>query len=345
MRALFVRRRHLFHKQCARYLKYVLNDHFVLFLLLGMGFVMVQYSQLVKNPPQESLVLRMVLVVLLLGVSFLGNFTAYLERPDQHFLLTKEGQVALGIGQAYRKGVLVWTLVQVGIAVFLYPLALAAQISLLVYLVLVALSLVIKLVYFRRKLASLTTQKRVSWASAIDHDRNQKQSILKFFSLFTQVKGISQTVRRRAFLDPLLSLFPQGTWLYLFVRAFLRSGDYLSLALRLSLLSLFSLSLIGQDLVATVLALLFNYLLLFQLVALYNHYDYQYMAGLLPIAAAEKKRALRTLLNRFFSLLLSVQVIVAAVFFQDKIYLLILLGVQIVLNLVYLPYKIEKLID
>ncbi|MGT2755952.1 ABC transporter permease [Streptococcus ovuberis] len=345
MKALFLKRRQLFHKQCARYLKYVLNDHFILFMLLGMGFVMVQYSQLIKHPPQDTFVLRMVVIVLLLGASFMGDFTAYLERPDQQFLLGKEAHVAREIERAHRKGFLIWTIIQLVTAVFLYPLALAAQLSLVSYVILVLLSIVINVAYFRRKLVALTSQQRVSWDAAINHDRHQKQAVLKFFSLFTQVKGISQSVRRRAFLDPVLTLFQQGTWLYLFARAFLRSGDYLRLSLRLALLSFFSLSLIGQDLVATVLAILFNYLLLFQLMALYNHYDYQYMTSLFPVTRGEKKRSLRLFLNGFFFFLLTIQVALAAVFFQDRVYLLVLIGVQIVLNVCYLPYKIEKLID
>lgn len=345
MNALFTKRRQLFQKQCAKYLKYVLNDHFILFLMLGVGFVMVQYSQLVKNPPEQPFLLMLFVVALLLVSGLMGDFNAYLEGPDQQFLLVKEADVAAEITKASRKGLLLWSLVHLILAVFLYPLARSIDFPELAYWGIVGLGLVLKFFRMGYRLKRLSDKGHVFWQEAIWHDRNQKQSVLKFFSLFTQVKGISQAVKRRRYLDPILSFFNQGTWQYLFARAFLRSGDYLSLTVRLVVLACLSLAFIGQDLVATALTLLFNYLLLFQLMALFNHYDYQYMTGLFPVAKMEKKKGLLRFLNRLFLLILTAQLVIAAVFFTEKTYLAVLVGVQLLLNLFYLPYKIEKLID
>ncbi|MDQ0223095.1 ABC transporter permease [Streptococcus moroccensis] len=344
MNALFLKRRQQFQKLCARYLKYVFNDHFILFLMLGVGFLMIQYSQLIQNPPESS-VIGVALVVLLLVTSPMGNFNAYLEQPDQHFLLAKEKDIVAEIKQAKTRGLMVWSVLQVLVLAFLYPLARVLDWSPVLYLVLGLGSLIIKWVVFELRAKTLMSQSGLDWGIAVDHDRQQKQTVLKFFSLFTQVKGVSQGMKRRAYLDGLLTLFPRGTWQYLYARAFLRSGDYLSLSLRLVLLSLLSLMFINQDVVATVIVLLLNYLLLFQLIALYRHYDYQYMTRLYPLPLTEKKQSLRTFLNRVFFMLLAIQVVLAAIFFQDKGHLLILVGVQVILNLFYLPYKIEKLID
>ena len=38
MKDLFLKRKQAFRKECLGYLRYVLNDHFVLFLLVLLGF-------------------------------------------------------------------------------------------------------------------------------------------------------------------------------------------------------------------------------------------------------------------------------------------------------------------
>ena len=39
MKDLFLKRKQAFRKECVGYLRYVLNDHFVLFLLVLLGFL------------------------------------------------------------------------------------------------------------------------------------------------------------------------------------------------------------------------------------------------------------------------------------------------------------------
>ena len=43
---LFKERSKRFNARCAKYSRYVFNDHFILVLLFLLGFVLVQYSQL-----------------------------------------------------------------------------------------------------------------------------------------------------------------------------------------------------------------------------------------------------------------------------------------------------------
>ena len=122
---------------------------------------------------------------------------------------------------------------------------------------------------------SLFRDGHFSWEAAITYETKRRQSILKFFALFTTVKGISASVKRRAYLDKLLALVKKAhdkTWSNLYLRAFLRSSDYLALTLRLVLLSVLALLFIPNHLVAVGLALILNYLLLFQLLGLAQHF-------------------------------------------------------------------------
>ena len=49
---LFKERSKRFNTRCAKYSRYVFNDHFILVLLFLLGFVLVQYSQLLKHFPK-----------------------------------------------------------------------------------------------------------------------------------------------------------------------------------------------------------------------------------------------------------------------------------------------------
>ena len=44
MKDLFLRRKQAFRKECVGYLRYVLNDHFVLFLLVLIGFLAYRHA-------------------------------------------------------------------------------------------------------------------------------------------------------------------------------------------------------------------------------------------------------------------------------------------------------------
>ena len=109
----------------------------------------------------------------------------------------------------------------------------------------------------------------------------RQQSILKFFSLFTNVKGITSSVKRRAYLDGILKRTKKDkehTWYNLYLRAFLRSGDYFALSFT-PVCPNTSSYLFGcpEKWLAMVLVVVFDYLLLFQLTALKSHFAYQRM--------------------------------------------------------------------
>lgn len=345
MKKVFKQRQLAFRQQCLSYLRYVLNDHFVLFLMIGLGFIMIQYSQLLDSLPSETWLLHLILVLCGLGLSFWGNHNAYLERPDQHFLLAKEEEIVVWFKGTNIRSFLLWGSLQTLLLLFLLPLALALGWPIWVFAIYLLASLAFKWLIFSYRIKELLTDRGLAWPKAIGHDLDQKQKVLKFFSLFTQVKGVRQEVKRRSYLDVLLSPFSKKTWTYLFARAFVRSGDYLALSLRLIALTILVLFFIPQDFVATALVLLFNYLLLFQLLALYASFDYQYLVQLFPLPHSEKSQGLIVFLRSLMTGLMLIQGSLAVFLFKDKIYLLLLLGGQLIINHLYLTYKIKKLFD
>lgn len=348
MKELLKKRRQVFLEQCFKYSRYVFNDHFVLFLLIFLAFLAVQYSQLLRNFPENHVPVILVLVVVSVLLIPMGSIATYLEKPDKYFLLTKEEELVAWIGQASLSSFVLWGVLQSILLFLALPLFLALGIPVWGFVLYLLLMLAAKFFSFQRKQAHLVTGQQLNWDAAIQTENQRKQSILRFFALFTNVKGISNSVKRRAYLDPLLKLFPKQqdkTWANLFLRSFLRNGELLGLTVRLLALSLFFIIFLGNSLVAAVLAILFNYLMIFQLTSLYQAYDYQYMTLLFPLDQSLKQAGVQQVISRIGGAVLVLQTLLAVLFFPEKIWVLLLLVVTGAILLLYLPFKLKRLVD
>ncbi|MFC5630567.1 MULTISPECIES: ABC transporter permease [Streptococcus] len=345
MRERFIERRQAFHNRCLKYLKYVFNDHFVLVLIFLLGFLLYQYRQLLDHFPTEPSGLILVLSLLILGGVPLGSIATFIEPADQFFILTKEKEVIEWIRGAANRTFVLWGTLEVVFLLLLYPILVLLGISFWGFVFLALLILGLKYVCIQYKLRRfITNTGELDWREAIAAEQKRRQSLLKFFALFTTVKGISSSVKRRTYLDVVTKYVEKTsskTWCNLYLRAFLRSGDYLGLALRLMLLSLVCLFFVKIDWLAVGLAFLFTYLLAFQLLALYGHYDYQYMTELFPLRRSLKK----TNLLVFLKVLIYGLTLVSLPFSGSLKSAALLLVLNFVLIEGYLRYKVKKMID
>ena len=348
MKRIFHERRQAFLARCLKYSRYVLNDHFVLVLLVFLGFLSLQYRQLLENFPQPAWSVYLLLLVVSLLLFFAGSTATYLEEPDQHFFLTKEREILLLVQQAIRRQFVLWGLVQsLGQLLFL-PLYLKLGLPVWGFGLYLLVLTAGKYSLIQVKWSSYTKNGIFQWGLAIDRERKRQQSILQFFALFTRVKGITSSVKRRSYLDGFLKLVAkrsEKTWDYLYLRAYLRSGDFFGLTIRLFALSLVAILTIDLAWLAVGLVLLFNYLLLFQLFALYGVYDYQYLSRLYPIEKTRKNKGFLRVLRRILYSVLGLQSIMALLFLKEKLYLGVLILGSFILNQFYLAIKAKKLID
>ncbi len=93
MNEIFKKRRNLWYKQNIKYLRYVFNDHFVLFLMILLGALVVQYINFLQIH-QLNLWGKIILVILIsLASQIVGRLATFIESPDKVFLLTKEMEV------------------------------------------------------------------------------------------------------------------------------------------------------------------------------------------------------------------------------------------------------------
>ena len=348
MKELFAKRKQDFRQQCLKYLRYVFNDHFVLFLLIFMGFLGVQYSQLLRHFPTNHLPIIASLVILSLFILPFGRIATYLEKPDALFLLVREAEVKSFIKGQILRSYLLYAVLQTGLLLLLAPLFLALGLPVWGFGLYCLFMLVLKWFLFQAKAKKFFTKNGLDWQALVAYEAARKQMILRFFALFTNVKGISNSVKRRAYLDGLTRLVGKQhgkTWQNLFLRSYLRNGDFFALTLRLLFLALLALVFVSQAWIAAAFAVLFNYLLLFQLTALYEAFDYQFLTQLFPIERGEKLKGARQIITSIGISVLLAEVLTALLFFQDKTAVLAMLGATALLYLFYLPFKLRRLVD
>ena len=345
MKDLFLKRKQAFRKECVGYLRYVLNDHFVLFLLVLIGFLAYQYSQLLQDLPENHWPILLFLGIVSALLLAWGGIATYIEVPDKLFLLVSEEEVKLYLKGQTSRSLVFWTIVQTLFLLVFAPLFLAMGYGLPVFLAYVLLLGAGKYLVFRQKASKFLTETGLDWDYVIAQESKRKQVLLRFFALFTQVKGVSNSVKRRAYLDFILKAVqkvPGKIWQNLYLRSYLRNGDLFALSLRLLFLSLLALLFIEQVWIATAVVVLFNYLMLFQLLALYRAFDYQYLTQLFPLEKGEKEKGLQEVIRGLTGFVLMVQLIVGLITLQEKLALLALLGAGLVLQVLYLPYQVKR---
>ena len=345
MKDLFLKRKQAFRKECVGYLRYVLNDHFVLFLLVLIGFLAYQYSQLLQDFPENHWPILLFLGIVSALLLAWGGIATYIEVPDKLFLLVSEEEVKLYLKGQTTRSLVFWLFVQTLFLLLFAPLFLAMGYGLPVFFIYVLLLGTGKYLLFRQKASKFFTDTGLDWDYVISQESKRKQVLLRFFALFTQVKGVSNSVKRRAYLDFILKTVqkvPGKIWQNLYLRSYLRNGDLFVLSLRLLFLSLLAEIFIEQSWIATAVVVLFNYLMLFQLLALYRAFDYQYLTQLFPLEKGEKEKGLQEVIRGLAGFVLMVQLIVGLITLQEKLALLALLGAGLVLQVLYLPYQVKR---
>ncbi len=144
-----------------------------------------------------------------------------------------------------------------------------------------------------------TKAKGLKWDLLISHEERRMNSFYRLANLFTDVPHLKDTVKRRKYLDFLLGRIPfsqQKTYHYLYTRTFLRTGDYLGLFTRLTVIGGAAVYFLSFGIGMVVLAILFLYLTAFQLLPLYQHHQNKFWIDLYPIGENDKTKAFQSVL-------------------------------------------------
>lgn len=156
------------------------------------------------------------------------------------------------------------------------------------------------LYFSKNQMIKLTKNNLLNWERMIQKEKNRQKKIFQFINLFTDVPGMSSSVRRRKYLDPLLSKIKSDhhrTYLYLYARSFLRGTEYSGIFARLLLVAVILMSFLNQLLWLLPVALLALFVICFQLLPLYSQFDYMVMTQLYPVPSSQKEKNLQQLLT------------------------------------------------
>ncbi|MEI5993704.1 ABC transporter permease [Candidatus Enterococcus mansonii] len=209
---------------------------------------------------------------------------------------------------------------------------------------------ILQFVFFCLALKKKEQSVSLDWEKMIRQEKNRMHRIYQFIHLFTDVPEISSSVKRRKYLDPLLSRIKAtttNTYLYLYARSFLRGSEYSGLFIRLVLVGGVILFFLKEFWISMGVSVLFIYLIGFQLIPIYTQFDYMVMTHLYPVPVGQKKQAvskLVTVLLFVAAILFSGFVLIALPDFTEGLMVVIVLLVEVVLFAkLYVPYRLKKM--
>ncbi|MES9764515.1 ABC transporter permease [Priestia megaterium] len=154
----------------------------------------------------------------------------------------------------------------------------------------VAVIMIALAIYYR----SLTKRKPIKWEKLIDLEEKRMGYFYRLANLFTDVPQVKERIKRRRYLDWLVARIPfrqSATYHYLYTRTFLRSGDYLSLLVRLTVIGGFLIVAAPFQYGNIVVVLFVVYMTGFQLLPLWKQHKQILWLSLYPVEAKERKKA------------------------------------------------------
>lgn len=155
---------------------------------------------------------------------------------------------------------------------------------------LIAICLLYVILYFYYR--SQNRFKGLNWEFLIEQEERRMMSFYRLANLFTDVPLLRERVKRRKWLDSFVSRIPfqnRATYQYIYTITFLRSGDYLGLFLRLTIIGIMVIYLFTYGYGQIAFILLFLFITGFQLLPMWKHHDSKIWIQLYPVE--EKVRA------------------------------------------------------
>jgi len=192
--------------------------------------------------------------------------------------------------------------------------------------------------YFAIALNNLFLVKRHSglgWETMIENDQNRLASFYRFVSMFAEVPHLSnRLVKRRLLSKVVLKLVPfthRKTFGFLYRLAFIRSSEYLSMYLRLTVLGGVVIYFIPNMWFKLAFVLVFLYMTSFQMISLFYHYRTSIWIDLYPITGERRVHSFLGLLSEI-TIIQSILFALVFILFAQPIYIVLALGIGLLFN-------------
>lgn len=164
--------------------------------------------------------------------------------------------------------------------------------------VLVIGGIVLLMVLYLAIMHQMVKGKPLNWEYLISEEGKKMMLLYRIANMFVDVPALKEKVSRRKWLDFILSIIGEKrTYLYLYTRTFLRSGNYFGLYVRLLALGGVILYFIPFLYGRFIVSFIFLYLIGYQLLTLWKHHRMKIWLDLYPVKVDEKKKDFLTLLN------------------------------------------------
>ncbi|WP_410989638.1 ABC transporter permease EcsB [Bacillus cereus] len=158
--------------------------------------------------------------------------------------------------------------------------------------------IVLLMVLYLAIIHQMVKGKPLNWEHLISEEGKKMMLLYRIANMFVDVPALKERVSRRKWLDFILSIIGEKrTYLYLYTRTFLRSGNYFGLYVRLLALGGVILYFIPFLYGRFIVSLIFLYLIGYQLLTLWKHHRMKIWLDLYPVGGEEKKKDFLTLLN------------------------------------------------
>ena len=158
--------------------------------------------------------------------------------------------------------------------------------------------IVLLMVLYLAIMHQMVKGKPLNWEYLISEEGKKMMLMYRIANMFVDVPALKERVSRRKWLDFILSIIGEKrTYLYLYTRTFLRSGNYFGLYVRLLALGGVILYFIPFLYGRFIVSLIFLYLIGYQLLTLWKHHRMKIWLDLYPVGGEEKKKDFLTLLN------------------------------------------------
>ncbi|GKQ42494.1 protein ecsB [Companilactobacillus sp. RD055328] len=187
------------------------------------------------------------------------------------------------------------------------------------------------------------------WNKAIKKENARSFNIKRFYNLFTDVPGMSSKIVRRKYLDFIVNRFKashEHSYIYIYIRGFIRNNEYIGLFLRLTIIEMAILFFVNNIYVASLISGLFIYLVGFQLKPFYKQYASNLMQQIYPVNIGNKIKDFQKLVTSILltQLLISIIPVVYAFGISVNTIAITGIGLLVILLFVYilLPKDLKK---
>ncbi|MGD6777100.1 ABC transporter permease [Sutcliffiella horikoshii] len=178
----------------------------------------------------------------------------------------------------------------------------------LLFIGIVVVMMLLLLIYFQ----NATKKMNWKWDLLIENETKRMQLFYRVANLFVDVPGLKEKVKRRKWLDVILSWTPYSkdkAFDYLYLRTFLRSGDYFGLYLRLLIIGAVLLLTLPVGYATYLVPVLVLYLTGFQLIPMWRHHYNKLWLSIYPV---QEKHRILAFTKMITVILISQTIILAA---------------------------------